>query len=141
MEYISDILLGLGALAAAAYCVVLSKKLNRLSGLDQELGTAIALLSKQVDEMTKVLGSAQSAADGARTDLQQATERAEEVAAQLQEAANPAQVPVAASSLPGEPQPIGGTDLSVREPAPGNVDGELKEGAPSLFMRHSAGAS
>jgi outer membrane murein-binding lipoprotein Lpp len=137
MEFVSDILLGLGALAAAAYCVVLSKKLNRLSGLDQELGTAIALLSKQVDEMTKVLEAAQTAADGARTDLQEATERAEEVAAQLQEASVP----------PSPTAPPPALEHAVAQSANGEMpsaqpeeDGQ-KEGAPSLFMRHSAGAS
>ncbi len=114
MAYISDILLGAGALAAAFYCVVLSRKLNKFSGLDQELGGAIALLSQQVDEMTEVLKSAQEAADGARSELSQMTERAEVVAAQLQQASN------------------------IPTPAPSASDtGGLKDGAPSLFMRHS----
>lgn len=137
MEFISDILLGMGALAAAVYCVILSKKLNRLSGLDQELGTAIALLSRQVDEMTKVLDSAQSAADGARTDLQQATERAEVVAAQLQEASDPQP-----GSAPPAQIPPAATQGQIAEIATEQPDeGGLKEGSPSLFMRHGAGAT
>jgi len=137
MEFISDILLGMGALAAAVYCVILSKKLNRLSGLDQELGTAIALLSRQVDEMTKVLESAQSAADGARTDLQHATERAEVVAAQLQEASEPQPGPAPVAQMPPS-----ATQAQVAESAAGHPDeGGLGESSPSLFMRHGTGAS
>ena len=60
LDIIADVLLGVGALAAAFYCVALSRKLSRLTGLDQELGTAIAILSQQVDEMTQVLQTAQS---------------------------------------------------------------------------------
>ena len=84
LDFISDILLGFGALAAAFYCVVLARKLNRLSGLDQELGSAIAVLSKQVDEMTAVLHEAQVSADDASSRLGELTERAEDAAARLQ---------------------------------------------------------
>lgn len=62
MDFIADILLAAGALAAAFYCYVLSRKLNKLSSLDQELGGAIAVLSQQVDEMTATLGSAKDMA-------------------------------------------------------------------------------
>lgn len=137
MEFISDILLGMGALAAAVYCVILSKKLNRLSGLDQELGTAIALLSRQVDEMTKVLESAQTAADGARSDLQEATERAEVVAAQLQEASEPQPGLAPAATMP----PAASQTQVAEIPAKHPDDGGLSEGSPSLFMRHGTGAS
>lgn len=135
MEYISDILLGAGALAAAFYCVVLSRKLNRLTGLDQELGTAIAMLSQQVDEMTTVLQSAQEAADGARSELAQMTERAETVAAQLKDATD--LTPQAAAVAQPMVQPV--HDVIPADEA--RDTGGMQEGAPSLFVRHSAAAS
>jgi outer membrane murein-binding lipoprotein Lpp len=136
MEYISDILLGAGALAAAFYCVILSRKLNRLSGLDQELGTAIAMLSQQVDEMTSVLKSAQTAADGARGELAQMTERAETVAAQLKDVTHTTAPPAVAVEPAPTPPPV-----EVAQPPVAADSGGLQDGAPSLFVRHSAAAS
>lgn len=84
MDYFADIFLGAGALAAAFYCLVLSRKLSRLSGLDQDLGSAIAVLSKQVDDMTNVLSEAKKSSKDTATHLVQLTERAEEVSAKLE---------------------------------------------------------
>lgn len=84
MDYFADIFLGAGALAAAFYCLVLSRKLARLSGLDQDLGNAIAVLSKQVDEMTQVLGEAKETAGQSSAQLDQMTTRAEDVAGKLE---------------------------------------------------------
>lgn len=123
LEFLSDILLGAGALAAAFYCVVLSRKLNRLTGLDQELGGAIALLSQQVDEMTGVLEAAQNSATGARDELTELTARAEDIAARLQSATEPA-APVAFSAEMPTPAPVGDA-------------GGLKDGSASLFVRHA----
>lgn len=126
LEFLSDILLGAGALAAAFYCVVLSRKLNRLTGLDQELGGAIALLSQQVDEMTGALEAAQNTATGARDELSELTNRAEEIASRLQSVSTPTshQEPV---------QQTAQEDLSQHADATGG----LKDGATSLFVRHA----
>ncbi|MEM9581659.1 MAG: hypothetical protein AAGA08_00935 [Pseudomonadota bacterium] len=123
LEFMSDILLAVGALAAAFYCVVLSRKLNRLTGLDQELGGAIALLSQQVDEMTTVLHSAQNSATGARDELADLTQKAEEITARLQS--------VTSQAPPAMQYPV-----EVTPPLPED-EGGLKEGATSLFVRHA----
>lgn len=84
MDYFADIFLGAGALAAAFYCLILSRKLSKLSGLDQDLGNAIAILSKQVDEMTNVLNDAKNTAGQSSAQLQSMTSRAEDVAGKLE---------------------------------------------------------
>jgi hypothetical protein len=84
MDYFADIFLGAGALAAAFYCLILSRKLSKLSGLDQDLGNAIAVLSKQVDEMTNVLSDAKNTAGQSSAQLEAMTSRAEDVAGKLE---------------------------------------------------------
>ncbi|MEP5757945.1 MAG: hypothetical protein ABJ327_01295 [Litoreibacter sp.] len=84
MDYFADIFLGAGALTAAFYCLVLSRKLSKLSGLDQDLGSAIAVLSNQVDGMTKVLAEAKQSAGTSTIQLGQVTERAEDVFGKLE---------------------------------------------------------
>ncbi len=126
LSFLSDILLGAGALAAAFYCVVLSRKLNRLTGLDQELGGAIALLSQQVDEMTLVLQAAQSSATGTRDELTELTTRAEQIAAELQ---NTTEELARARTAPPSPP---SSHEAIQEDS-----GGLKDGAASLFVRHA----
>lgn len=84
MNFISDILLGSGAIAAAVYCFILSRKLSKLKGLDQDLGSAIAILSQQVDEMTRVLSSAQETANNSATHLENKTTAATHIAEKLE---------------------------------------------------------
>lgn len=84
MEYFSDIFLGAAAIGAAVYCLLLSRKLSRLRGLDQDLGGAIAVLSTQVDEMTNVLRDAQKSAEASSADLQEISERAEAASERLE---------------------------------------------------------
>jgi hypothetical protein len=52
--------------------------------LDQDLGSAIAVLSKQVDEMTTVLAEAKETAGNSSAQLDQMTTRAEDVAGKLE---------------------------------------------------------
>lgn len=84
MELIADILLIAGALGAGLYCVVLSQRLNKFTNLEKGVGGAIAVLSAQVDDMTKALDSAQVATDSSATSLQTLTGRAEGVAQRLE---------------------------------------------------------
>ena len=84
MEFLSDILLGLGAVFASVYCFVLSRKLSKLKGLDQDLGSAIAIMSRQVDEMTEVLTSAQETAGESAQKLAEKTEAAARVSDRLE---------------------------------------------------------
>ena len=84
MEMISDILLIAGALGAAFYCIILSRRLSRFTNLDTGVGGAIAVLSAQVDDMTRTLGQAQGTAGASTVTLQTLTERAEDVARRLE---------------------------------------------------------
>ncbi len=84
MELVADILLIAGALGAGLYCVVLSRRLNRFTNLENGVGGAIAVLSSQVDDMTKALEEARSATATSASSLQSMTGRAEGVAQRLE---------------------------------------------------------
>lgn len=84
MELIADILMVAGALGAAIYCYVLAGRLKAFTTLETGMGGAIAVLSAQVDDMTKALEQARGAATGSASDLAALTERAEAIAARLE---------------------------------------------------------
>ena len=84
MELVADLMLICGALAATAYCVILSKRLRRFTDLEKGVGGAIAILSVQVDDMTKTLGVAQVSAAGSAQSLDQLTNKAEAAARRLE---------------------------------------------------------
>ncbi|MEX0338175.1 MAG: hypothetical protein AB3N11_03955 [Arenibacterium sp.] len=84
MELIADVLLVAGAIGAGFYCFILARRLNRFNDLEKGVGGAVAVLSVQVDELTKTLANAQTAADGSHTVLNELTERAESVASRLE---------------------------------------------------------
>lgn len=84
MELIADILLGAGALGAASYCLVLSARLKRFNQLETGMGGAIAVLSAQVDDMTKALQKAQSTAGASAATLTSLAERSEKAAERLE---------------------------------------------------------
>ena len=84
MELIADILLVAGALGAGFYCYILARRLSRFNDLENGVGGAVAVLSAQVDDLSKTLQSAQSAAGESSASLQQLTERAEGVAKRLE---------------------------------------------------------
>lgn len=84
MELIADILLGAGAIGAGLYCLVLSRRLKAFNRLESGMGGAIAVLSAQVDDMTRALKAAQGAAGESTRVLGETTERAERAAARLE---------------------------------------------------------
>ncbi len=84
MELVADILLIFGAVAATGYCIVLSRRLRRFTDLEKGVGGAIAVLSVQVDDMTKTLGTAQVSAVGSAQSLDQLTTKAEAAARRLE---------------------------------------------------------
>jgi hypothetical protein len=84
MELIADILLISGALGAGLYCVILSRRLNKFTNLERGVGGAIAVLSAQVDDMTKALDEARSATSSSASSLKTMTGRAEGVAQRLE---------------------------------------------------------
>ena len=84
MDLIADILLGAGALGAGVYCFVLARRLARFTDLDNGMGAAVALLSRQVDEMSETLRQARSgAAEGAQS-IQALTRQADAAANRLE---------------------------------------------------------
>lgn len=84
MDMIADIFLAAGALGAAIYCVVLAGRLKRFNNLQNGVGGAVAVLSAQVDDMTKTLQRAQQTAATSAATLTSLTERAEDVSRRLE---------------------------------------------------------
>ena len=114
MTLIADILLIAGALGAAFYCFVLSRRLSRFTSLEDGVGGAIAGLSRQVAEMTEALDRAHGEAKTSAGSLEDSTRRAEAAARKLdlmlaalhdlpagrEESAAPAPEPKAAAPAP-----------------------------------------
>lgn len=84
MALIADILLVAGALGAAFYCFILSRRLSRFNDLESGMGNAIAVLSAQVDDMTRALEQARNTAQGSSASLDSLTNRAESVSKRLE---------------------------------------------------------
>lgn len=84
MEMIADILLVAGALGAGFYCFILARRLARFNDLEKGVGGAVAVLSAQVDDLTKTLSAAQSTAVASTDSLAGLTGRAEDVAKRLE---------------------------------------------------------
>lgn len=84
MDLIANILLAAGSFGAAGYCCVLSARLKKFSTLESGMGGAIAVLSAQVDDMTRALESARQAATGSAGTLEALTQRAEAAQVRLE---------------------------------------------------------
>lgn len=81
---ISDTLLMAGALGAGLYCYVLSRRLRRFTDLEKGVGGAVAVLSAQVDDLTRTLNRAQAAAAGSVGTISETSTRAEAAATRLE---------------------------------------------------------
>jgi methyl-accepting chemotaxis protein len=84
MELIADALLAAGALGAAAYCFVLARRLQRFNDLEKGVGGAVAVLSSQVDDLTRTLETARGTAADSTQSLDELTQRAESAAKKLE---------------------------------------------------------
>lgn len=84
MDMIADLLLGAGALGVAFYCHMLARRLRAFQRLEGGMGSAIAVLSQQVDEMTQALGRAQLTAGDSADRLEERVARAEAAAKRLE---------------------------------------------------------
>ena len=84
MELIADILLVAGAFGAAIYCFVLARRLSRFNDLERGMGGAVAVLSAQVDDLTKTLELAHESSGDSVQVLTDLTDRAETVAKRLE---------------------------------------------------------
>ena len=84
MDLIADILLIAGAVGAGLYCFVLGRRLKRFNDLENGVGGAVAVLSAQVDDLTKTLSAAQTTASHSAETLTNLTLRAENMSRQLE---------------------------------------------------------
>lgn len=110
MEFIADVLLVAGALGAGFYCFILARRLSRFNDLENGVGGAVAVLSSQVDDLTKTLISAQKVAESSTGSLDGLTDRAEQVAKRLELLVAsmhdlPESAPTSASAPQPEPKP------------------------------------
>lgn len=130
MALIADILLIAGALGAAAYCIVLSRRLTKFSDLEKGVGGAIAVLSAQVDDLTRTLEKAEGTASQSNESLKDLTGRAEDVARRLElmvaSMHDLPPAPPAAAAQPVPPAPNG----AAQAPPAGD------EAAATLFLSH-----
>lgn len=117
MELIADILLAAGALGAGLYCFVLSRRLTRFTDLENGVGGAVAVLSAQVDDLTRTLEAAQQTASASGDTLAELTARAEDVSRRLE------LMVASMHDLPQEPpkrQPVA-ENVFVRHPRNGST--------------------
>ncbi len=84
MDLIADILMTAGTLGVAVYCYVLAGRLKKFSTLESGMGGAIAVLSAQVDDLTRALEKARGTAASSASTLDALTVRSEMVAARLE---------------------------------------------------------
>ncbi|MDA9207977.1 hypothetical protein N9O61_03735 [Octadecabacter sp.] len=84
MAFIADILLAAGAMSAALYCFILSRRLRRFTDLEQGVGGAIAVLSVQVDDLSKALQKAEAATAASANGLATQSRSAEAAAKRLE---------------------------------------------------------
>lgn len=122
MDLIADILLASGAIGAGVYCFVLGRRLNRFNDLEKGVGGAVAVLSAQVDDLTRTLASAQKTASESARTLTELTIRAEDMSRRLE---------LQMASLHDIPaQPEKETEISVAVPTPSSP-------AAPLFARRA----
>jgi hypothetical protein len=84
VEIVADFLLIVGALGAGFFCFILARRLNRFNDLEKGVGGAVALLSAQVDDLTRTLVAARETNEGSNAVLGDLTGRAEVVAHRLE---------------------------------------------------------
>ena len=84
MHFLSDLLLAAGAIGAAAFCLVLSRRLRALTTLDSGMGRAIATLSTHVDDLAGALKAAQQTSRAAAGKLDKQTRRADAACRRLE---------------------------------------------------------
>lgn len=84
MALIADFLVAAAGFAAAFYCFLLSRRLKRFTALESGMGSAIAVLSAQVDDMTQALAKAKASSEQSSVRLDQQVARAEAAAARLE---------------------------------------------------------
>lgn len=84
MDIMIDLAIAVGAFCAAAYCLLLSRRVRALTRLDGDLGKAIALLSRQVDDLSRALKAAEQSSNRSGANLAQHISTAEAAARRLE---------------------------------------------------------
>ena len=84
MMLLADVLLVAGALGAALYCHILSRRLRRFTDLEKGVGGAVAVMSVQVDDLTRTLTSAREGARLSAAQLEDLNQRAEAARGRLE---------------------------------------------------------
>ena len=147
MTLISDILLVAAALGATFYCMVLSRRLSRFNDLEKGVGGAVAVLSAQVDDMTRTLVKAQAAASDSTCSLEQLTKRAENAAKRLEllvasmhDLPEPGPIPDAKGPAVKPPQAKEPTakdpETKEQQPVPAAQSDRKEAESEALFLRH-----
>jgi len=126
MTLISDILLVAAALGATFYCMVLSRRLSRFNDLEKGVGGAVAVLSVQVDDMTRTLERAQAAASNSTNTLDDLTKRAEGAASRLE---------LLVAAMHDLPDPTSAKPEETAMP-PQQGDPDAEAASDALFLRH-----
>lgn len=80
----ADVTLIAATLGAGLFCLILSRRLTRLSRIDNGLGGAIAVLSAQVDDMSKALADTKSGSEGSAARLQELNAEAQTLLEELE---------------------------------------------------------
>ena len=142
MEIIADILLVAGALGAGFYCFVLARRLTKFNDLEKGVGGAVAVLSAQVDDLSKALDKAQSASGESSEALADLTHRAEAVAQRLELMMASMHdlnegTPAPQDAAPTPPQPAAEPEPETA-PVAAEPEEPAERAAEPMFMRHSA---
>lgn len=149
LSHAADILMIAASVGAAVYCMILSRRLSRLTSFDKGIGGAIAVLSAQVDEMKAALAEAKAGSEGAGHHLRDLVRQARDISGELelmiaachdfaeealvvQGAAAPG--PTAAAAL----EPATAESVEAQVEAPPVVFGTRRHPAPGpVFRRHA----
>ncbi|EKE43762.1 hypothetical protein OCGS_2096 [Oceaniovalibus guishaninsula JLT2003] len=138
MAMMADILLIAGALGVAFYCFVLSRRLTRFTDLERGVGGAVAVLSAQVDDLTRTLEKARQAGESSSAALQEVTERAAEVTQRAEDASRRLELHLAAlHDLPPRTEPPARPDAA----APSTDPSEQEEVEAPLVFSHPVRAA
>lgn len=139
MSLIADILLATGALAAGLYCLVLGRRLNRFNNLEKGVGGAVAVLSAQVDDLTRTLTAAQATAGSSAKTLTDLTARAEDTSRKLElQMASLHDLPseITPTFARHTPTPAERTSAQVSQDEPQETGKEAPKTADLMFTRH-----
>lgn len=136
MMLIADVLLAAGAIGAGLYCFILGRRLKRFNNLEKGVGGAVAVLSAQVDDLTKTLNAAQGTATQSAQSLTALTTRAETCARQLElHMASLHDLPPTGQTVPANQGAQENPDAHVaNDPPPEPVNGQ------PMFVRRRAEA-